>query len=78
MKPLTRQQIETLVRAIEQTHEHEFNCPQCQSHLDEFTERQLAGRPLDELLTRVECHLALCPDCREEFLALEKILREGT
>ena len=75
MKPLTREQIKMLVRAVEQTREHEFNCPECQSHLDEFTERRLAGLPLDDVLTRVEHHLALCPDCTEEFLALEKILR---
>jgi hypothetical protein len=77
MKPLTREQIETLVQAVEQTHEHEFNCPQCQSHLDEFTERRLARLPLDEILARVEHHLAICPDCREEFAALERILRDS-
>ena len=77
MKPLTREQVRALVRAVEQTYEHEFNCPQCQSHLDEFTERRLAGLPLDDILARVEHHLALCQDCREEFAALEKILRES-
>jgi predicted anti-sigma-YlaC factor YlaD len=35
----------------------------------------LAGLPLNEALTRVEEHLAVCPECREELLALKKILQ---
>jgi uncharacterized protein with PIN domain len=77
MKPLTSEQIKELVRAIEQTWEHEFSCRECQSCIAEFAERQLAGLPLDEVLTRVEHHLSLCPECREQFVALEKILRES-
>ena len=34
-----------------------------------------AGLPLDEALARVEHHLSICPECREEFEALEKVLR---
>lgn len=76
MKPLSSEQIEGLVRAIERTRDQEFNCSECQSFVGEFAERQLAGLPLDEVLARVEHHLSLCPECREEFLALEKVLRE--
>ena len=75
MKPLTAHQIKGIVRMVEQTREREFNCSECQSFVGEFAERQLAGLPLDEALARVEHHLQLCPECREEFLALEKILR---
>jgi predicted anti-sigma-YlaC factor YlaD len=32
---------------------------------------------LDEVLASVEQHLALCPECREEFEALMKILKTG-
>lgn len=76
MTPFSSEQIKGLVRAIEQTRDHEFNCSECQSFVGEFAERQLAGLPLDEVLARVEHHLSLCPECREEFLALEKVLRE--
>ena len=48
---------------------------ECQNHVSEFAENQLAGLPIDEVLARVEHHLTLCPQCREEFIALEKILR---
>lgn len=72
MKPLTFEQIKGFVRMVEQTHDREFNCSECQRRFGEFAERQLSGLPLDEALARVEHHLTLCPECREEFLALEK------
>ena len=75
MKRLTPQQIEGLVRMIGQTREHEFNCAECQRNVGEFAERQIAGLPLGETLAGVEQHLTVCSECREEFLALEKILR---
>ena len=74
MKRLTPQQIKGLVRVIGQTREHEFNCAECQRHIGEFAERQIAGLPLGAL-AGVEQHLTVCSECREEFLALEKILR---
>ena len=75
MKPLTPQQIKGIIHMLEQTRDRELNCSECQSFVGEFAERQLAGLPLDEALARVEHHLQLCQECREEFLALEKILR---
>ena len=75
MKRLTPQQIEGLVRVIGQTREQEFNCAECQRYISEFAERQIAGLPLEEVLASVEQHLTVCSECREEFLALEKILR---
>jgi uncharacterized protein with PIN domain len=77
MKPLNSEQIKSLVQAIEQTREHEFSCRECQSCIAEFAERQLAGQPINEILARVEHHLSLCPECREQFVALEKILHEN-
>ena len=75
MKRLTPQQIEELVRVIAQTRELEFNCAECQRNISEFAERQIAGLPLEGHLAGVEQHLSVCSECREEFLALEKILR---
>jgi hypothetical protein len=75
MKRLTPQQIEGLVRLIGQTSEREFNCAECQRNVSEFAEHQIAGLPLEGALAGVEQHLTVCSECREEFLALEKILR---
>ena len=75
MKRVTPQQIEGLVRLISQTRERELNCAECQRNIGEFAERQFAGLPLEGALAGVEQHLTVCSECREEFLALEKILR---
>ena len=75
MNTIKPKQMEDLVRAIQLTREQELNCSECQNHVSEFAENQLAGLPIDEVLARVEHHLTLCPQCREEFIALEKILR---
>jgi hypothetical protein len=74
---LTKEQIAGLARQVGDTHEHELNCSECLNFAAEFAERQLAGLPLNEALKKVEQHLILCPECREELLALKKILEEG-
>jgi uncharacterized protein YbaR (Trm112 family) len=74
MKPLTKQQLAGLIASVGATRDQELNCAECQSFAAEFAERQLAGLPLDEALARVEQHLVICPECREELLALKKIL----
>ena len=75
MKPLTTKQVKELVRQVEATRERELNCNESQSCFGELAEKQLAGLPVDEALALVQHHLSLCPECNEEFQALEKILR---
>jgi hypothetical protein len=81
MKPeaqrLTRAQVGGIVKMLGLTRDREFNCSECLQHVGEFAECQLANQPLDEVIARVEHHLALCPECREEFEALMKILKAG-
>jgi hypothetical protein len=81
MKPedqcLTGAQIEGFVKLLGLTRAREFDCGECLEHVGEFAEAQLAGRPLDDALTHVEHHLSVCPECREEWLALMKILEAG-
>lgn len=73
-QPLTAQQIEGFVRLVSLTRDREFVCGESLQHVGEFAERQLAGLPLDDALACVEHHLSACPECREEYLALMKIL----
>ena len=73
-QPLTAPQVGELMKLIGQTRDVEFDCGECIAHVGEFAETQLAGRPLDEALAKVEHHLTLCPECREEWLALMEIL----
>lgn len=75
MKPLTTKQVKELIRQIEATRERELNCGESRSCFGELAENQLAGLPVDEALALVQHHLSLCPECNEEFQALEQILR---
>ena len=77
MKPLTAKQVRELIRQVEVTLERELNCSECRSCFGEFADKQLAGGPVDEALALVQHHLSLCPECNEEFQALEKVLRES-
>jgi uncharacterized protein with PIN domain len=81
MKPeeqrLTGEQVGGIVRMLGLTRDHEFNCSECLQHVSEFAECQIANQPVGEVIASVEQHLALCPECREEFEALMKILKAG-
>jgi uncharacterized protein with PIN domain len=74
---LTREQVGSIVKMLGLTRDHEFNCSECLQHVSEFAECQLARKPVAEVLASVEQHLALCPECREEYQALMKILKAG-
>jgi uncharacterized protein with PIN domain len=76
-KKLTEAQVGSIVKMLGLTRDREFNCSECLQHVSEFAECQIANQPLDEVLASVEQHLALCPECREEFEALMKILKAG-
>jgi hypothetical protein len=79
MKPeeqrLTSEQVGSIVKMLGLTRDREFNCSECLQHVSEFAECQLANKPVDEIIASVEQHLALCPECREEYEALMKILK---
>ena len=75
MKPLTTEQIKGFVRMVDLTIDRELDCTECRSLFAESAEKQLARLPMDEALAMVQQHLSLCPECKEEFTALEEILR---
>ena len=81
MKPedqrLTREQVGSIVKMLSLTTDREFNCAECLQHVSEFAERQLAHQPVSKVIASVEQHLALCPECREEYEALMKLLKAG-
>jgi len=79
MKPenqrLTREQVGSIVKMLGLTTDREFNCSECLQHVSEFAECRLANQSVGEVISQVEQHLALCPECREEYEALMKILK---
>ena len=74
---LTREQVGGIVKMLRLTTDREFDCRECLQHVSEFAECRLANQPVGEVIAKVEQHLALCPECREEYEALIRILRAG-
>lgn len=73
--PLSKKEIDGLLRLIGLTQDHEINCEQCLSLIAEFAERELAGKSIPEGLKAVEHHLSICAECREEYQALQRALK---
>lgn len=66
---------EKMIRQLEQTQEVEYSCDDVHRVLDQFAEAVIRGLDVRQLMPFVQRHLDMCPDCREEFEALLRILR---
>jgi hypothetical protein len=75
--PLDRQQIKTLLSAVSRTCEEEITCGECLAGMAEFAELQLVGAEIPQALHRIEEHLALCPECAEEYEVLLDVVRSA-
>jgi hypothetical protein len=72
--PLSKREIDGLLRMVGLTEDSELNCEQCLALVAEFAEQQLAGKTIHECLEAVQQHLSLCTECREEYEALRLTL----
>ncbi len=59
-----------LLNKIAHTESQEISCDDVHAVLAEFAERRQQGEDVSHLMPKVQQHLELCPDCREEFEAL--------
>jgi Zn finger protein HypA/HybF involved in hydrogenase expression len=75
LKSLIRQKMAGLTKMIAATRDHEINCTECGLFIAEFAEKQMAGLPLEGAMAKVEQHLQICPECREELEVLENVLK---
>ena len=66
--------VQKLIQMVENTQEVEFSCEDVYNILDLYTELVYRGDDSAELMPLVEHHIEICPDCREEFEALLRIL----
>lgn len=64
-----------LLRMIGYTREAEVSCDEVDQLLDQFVESVQRGEDVKELMPLVKNHVDLCPECREEFEALMRILQ---
>ena len=71
---LSPEQVDRLLKKIQQTREVEMTCPECLDELDKYTQRILDGAPIDGPLLSVREHLDDCPCCTGQFdLVLETL-----
>ncbi len=73
--PLSAAQVKTMMGQVGKTLAVEYACDEVQQLLDQFAERVLQGENGASWMALVRRHLELCPDCREEFEALLRILK---
>ena len=64
-----------LLQKLHKTEEVELTCDEVFAMLDEYTEMAMKGENVATLMPLVKQHLEMCPDCREEYEALERIIR---
>ena len=69
------EKLKTMVRGVARTQEIEYSCDDAYRLLDEFTEAVVQGKDVAALMPLVQQHLDLCPDCREEFEALLRVVQ---
>ena len=55
----------------------ELNCDQVFALIDQFAERAARGEDVAHLMPLVAAHLEMCPDCREQYETLERVLKAG-
>ena len=63
------------IAMVEKTQDVEFSCEDVYRLLDQYTETVNRGEDAQKLMPLVEHHIEICPDCREEFEALLRILQ---
>lgn len=66
--------VQMLIEMVDKTMDVEFSCEDVYNILDQYTELVYRGEDYAELMPLVEHHIEICPDCREEFEALLRIL----
>lgn len=59
-----------LLQILDATREDEIACGEVHELLDQFTEMQMRGENVSELMPLVKRHLDMCPECFEEYEAL--------
>ena len=73
---LSKKEIVGLMRLIGLTKDEEIDCERCFALVAEFAERELAGRSIPAGLEAVAHHLSVCAECREEYEALLRALKD--
>lgn len=63
-----------LIQMVDETLREEYDCAQVYELLDQFAEMVTSGEDASLVMPLVDQHLKMCPDCREEYEALLRML----
>jgi hypothetical protein len=66
--------LKKLIQMLENTQEVELSCEDVYQILDQYAELVYRQEDSAELMPLVEHHIEICPDCREEFETILRIL----
>ncbi len=72
-----RRDTATLLAALLGPAGPELGCDACFDELDRYVDAELAGGDADALVPGMRAHLAGCPACREEHVALRDLAGRG-
>ena len=56
---------------------NEVSCDEVLEMIDQFAELVMAGKNASKIMPKIQQHLDMCPDCREEYESLLKILEHN-
>ncbi len=67
--------VKAIMEMVVQTREAELSCDESHQLLEEFAELVARGENPSGAMQSVQEHMDLCPDCKEEYEALVRILQ---
>lgn len=67
--------MEILLKSLTMTKEHEISCDEVFAVLDQFVEAVKRGENPLIFMPLIRQHLDMCPDCREEYETLLRMLQ---
>lgn len=77
-QPLSdNENLQKVMHMLANTLEVEMSCDEVFAVLDQFAELVARGEDVSQAMSLVKQHLSMCPDCREEYEALERILQNA-
>lgn len=77
MSPQESEKVQKMLMMLSNTQDKELTCDDVFALLDQFAELAAQGRDVSRFMPLVQQHLDMCPDCREEFKALERIVKNA-
>jgi len=74
---IDKEKFQQMLKVIEQTRQDELSCDQIESLICQYSEIVQDGGNAATFMPLIQHHLDLCQDCREEFEALMRVLKQS-